>query len=144
MKPEEYKTGTNIIYRLFCKVGSLYEGQILGYSDSKKYVNIESKNGSSNWYEIDDISVVDTVERIKSNNSEYIVDPINKFLSKKKQSEEELQKVIFKAGDKDDPKMTDEDWNDLANRLYSSKNAYECYPENYSETDCRYFLEIYN
>jgi hypothetical protein len=145
MKPEEYKIGTNIIYRPFCKVGSLYEGQILGYSDSKKYVNIESKNGSSNWYEIDDIGVVDTVERIKSDNSEYIVDPTNNdFISKKKQSEEEMQKVIFKASDKDDPRMSDEDWNDLANQLYSNKNTYECYPENYLETDYMYYLEIFN
>ena len=42
MKPEDYKIGTNVIYRLFSKVGSLYEGQILSYSDSKKYEYINN------------------------------------------------------------------------------------------------------
>lgn len=147
MKPEEYKIGTNIIYKEGSplRYNSLYEGQILGYSDSKKYVNIKNKNSVSGWYELDSIHVVDTVKKIKSDVSGYMVDPAkNEFISKKKQSEEELQKVILKAGDKDDPRMTEEDWNDLANQLYSNKNTYECYPENYSETDCRYYLEIFN
>jgi hypothetical protein len=180
MKPEDYKIGTNVIYRLFSKVGSLYEGQILSYSNSKKYVNIkikngsfqwyESKNGSSQWYEIDSIFVVDTVENLKEKYeflSNYCVDKTNNdYFKEKKKCEKEMQKLSenidltskktfpfsndpFISGftvakqsevcDKDDPKMTDEDWEDLTKQLYPD----EYYPKNYLENNCMYYLEFF-
>jgi hypothetical protein len=111
-------------------------------------VKVKEKNGGYFWSHVDELHVYGSFSEIpaetKSDVSEFFVDPINDFISKKKKSEEEMQKVILKTEDTDDPRMTEEDWEDLANQLYSNKNTYECYPENYLQTDCRYFLEIYN
>lgn len=180
MKPEDYKIKTTIIYRLFSKVGSLYEGEILSYSNSKKYVNIkikngsfqwyESKNGSSQWYEIDSIFVVDTVENLKEKYeflSNYCVDKTNNdYFKEKKKCEKEMQKLSenidltskkpfpfsndpFISGftvarpsevcDNCDPRMTDEDWEDLTKQLYPD----EYYPKNYAENNCMYYLEFF-
>jgi hypothetical protein len=149
MNPTQYKIGTNIIYRMFGQLDfPKIEGKIVNFSDNRHYVKVKQKNGGYFWSHVDELHVYASFSEIptetKSEVSEYIVDPINDFISKKKKSEEEMQKVIFKTNEADDPRMTDEDWNALANQLYSNKNTYGCYPENYSETDCRYFLEIYN
>lgn len=154
MKPEEYKNGTTIIYRLFSKVGSLYEGEILGYSDSKKYVNIKNKNSLSQWHEIDSIYVVDTVEKIKSEfftkediehenknivTKEDVQDYENMIKWQKFKENYWTYGANVETEDKDDPKMTDEDWEDLTKQLYPD----EYYPKNYAENNCMYYLEFF-
>ncbi|NBO23101.1 hypothetical protein EBU94_07185, partial [bacterium] len=82
----------------------------------------------------------ENLEKIKSEVAGYFLDPINnKHLSKKKQCEEEMQNILFKTDDKDDPKMTDEDWEDLTKHLYLD----EYYPKDYAENNCMYYLEFF-
>jgi hypothetical protein len=189
MKPEDYKNGKTIIYRLFSKVGSLYEGEILGYSDSKKFVNIKNKNSLSQWHEIDSIYVVDTVENLKSESfTKEDIEHENKNIVTK-EDVQDYENMIkwqkFKENywtyganveteDKDDPssdlaskkpfpfsndpfisgftvarpsevcdncdpRMTDEDWEDLTKQLYPD----EYYPKNYAENNCMYYLEFF-
>jgi hypothetical protein len=154
MKPEDYKNGTTVIYRLFSKVGSLYEGEILGYSDSKKFVNIKNKNSLSQWHEIDSIYVVDTVENLKSDfftKEDIEHENKNIFTKEDVQDYENMIKwqkfkenywtygTNVETKDKDDPKMTDEDWEDLTKQLHPD----EYYPKNYLENNCMYYLEFF-
>jgi hypothetical protein len=59
--------------------------------------NTNNTNNSRSFVACTNLSQSDVFENI--------VDPANnEFISKKKKSEEEMRKVIFKAGDKDDPR----------------------------------------